>query len=71
MLTKPPVPYDFCTGVPISCLLTMGSMPVQHSVFINSVFNVKALVGAFNQEKAIVGAFSVIVQLLRLIDLRH
>ena len=30
----------------------------------------KALVGAFNQEKAIVGAFSVIVQLHRLIDLR-
>ena len=31
----------------------------------------KALVGAFNQEKALVGAFSVIVQLYRLIDLRH
>ena len=31
----------------------------------------KALVGAFNQEKALVGAFSVIVQLQRLIDLRH
>ena len=31
----------------------------------------KALVGAFNQEKALVGAFSLIVQLHRLIDLRH
>ena len=31
----------------------------------------KALVGAFNQEKALVGAFSVIVKLHRLIDLRH
>ena len=31
----------------------------------------KALVGAFNQKKALVGAFSVIVQLHRLIDLRH
>ena len=31
----------------------------------------KALVGAFNQEKAPIGAFSVIVQLHRLIDLRH
>ena len=30
----------------------------------------KALVGAFNQEKALVGAFSVIVQLHRLIDLQ-
>ena len=35
----------------------MGSTPVKHSVL-----NVKALVGAFNQEKALVGAFSVIVQ---------
>ena len=31
----------------------------------------KVLVGAFNQEKALVGAVSVIVQLHRLIDLRH
>ena len=29
---------------------------------LNSVFNVKALVGALNQEKALVGAFSVIVK---------
>ena len=28
----------------------------------NSVLNVKAVVSAFNQEKALVGAFSVIVQ---------
>ena len=34
---------------------------------LNSVLNVKAVVGAFNQEKALVGAFSVIVQLHRLI----
>jgi hypothetical protein len=33
--------------------------------------NVKALVGAFNQEKALVGAFSVIVQLHRWIVLQH
>ena len=32
-------------------------MPVLHSVL-----NVKAVVAAFNQEKALVGAFSVIVQ---------
>ena len=30
-----------------------------------------SLVGAFDQEKALVGAFSVIVQLHRLIDLRQ
>ena len=29
---------------------------------LNSVLNVKALVGAFNQEKALVEAFSVIVK---------
>ena len=33
----------------------------------HSVLNVKALVGAFNQEKVLVGAFAVIVQLHRLI----
>ena len=34
---------------------------------LNSVLNVKAVVAAFNQEKALVAAFSVIVQLHRLI----
>ena len=65
MLNNPPIPYYFCVVVPISRLLTVGSTPVQLSVL-----NVKAVV-AFNQEKALVGAFSVIVQLHRLIDLRH
>ena len=36
----------------------------QHLFSLNSVLNVKALVGALNQEKALVGAFSVIVQLV-------
>ena len=36
----------------------------------NSVLNVKALVGAFNQEKALVGAFSVIVKLQTLFPAR-
>ena len=31
---------------------------------LNSVLNVKAVVAAFNQERALVGAFSVIVQLV-------
>ena len=31
---------------------------------LNSVLNVKALVGTFNQEKALVGAFFVIVKLM-------
>ena len=34
---------------------------------IDNVLNVKAVVAAFNQEKALVGAFSVIVQLHRLV----
>ena len=38
-------------------------MPVQHSVL-----NVKAVVAAFNQEKALVGAFTVITNLR--VDLR-
>ena len=62
MLTKLPVPYDFCVDIPISRLLTVGSTPVQHSVLINSVLNVKVLVGTFNLEEALVGAFSVIVK---------
>ena len=41
----------------ISNLLTMGSTLVKHSVL-----NVKAFVGALNQEMALVGAFSVIVK---------
>ena len=57
MVTKP-VPNDLCIGVPISHLLTMGSMSVLHSVL-----NVKAVVFAFNQEKVTAGAFSVITNL--------
>ena len=38
---------------------------------LNRFFHVKAVVAAYNQEKALVGAFSVIVQLHRWIDLRH
>ena len=49
MLTNPPVPYDFCIGDPISRL--------------NGFLNVKTVVAAFNQEKALVGAFSVITNL--------
>ena len=37
------------------------------SILSNSVLNVEALVGAFNHEKALEWAFSVIVQLHRLI----
>ena len=32
----PPVPYDNCVADPISRLLTVGSMPVYHSVLIVS-----------------------------------
>ena len=61
MLTNSPVLFDFCIGNLISHLFTVGSMPVYHSV-LNSVLNVKALIGAFNQETALVGASSAIVK---------
>ena len=35
-ILQPPVPYDHCVSVPISRLLTVGSMSVQHSVLIVS-----------------------------------
>ena len=56
-----PVPYDLCVGVPISHLLViqLGS-----AWCLYSVFNVKALKGAFNQKKVLVGDFSVIVKSL-------
>ena len=50
MLIKPPIPYDrnIHDAFSAKCL--------------DSVLNVKALVGAFNLEKALVVAFSVIVK---------
>ena len=36
------------------------------TIRVNSVLNVKAIVADFNQEKALVGAFSVIIQLFGL-----
>ena len=39
-----------------------ANQPAHLAQCLNSVLNVKALVGAFNQEKALVGAFSVIVK---------
>ena len=52
-------PEDLAFSVPISCLLYRGFTPVKHSIL-----NVKALEGAFNQEKALEGAFFVIVKTL-------
>ena len=49
MITKLPVSYELCVADLISRL--------------NSVLNVKTVVAAFNQEKALVGAFSVLTNL--------
>ena len=65
MLTNQAVPYDLGVKIPISRLLTMSNAYL--ALCLNSVLNVKALEGAFNQEKTLAGAFSVIVQLSRLI----
>ena len=55
------VSYDNCVCNLISHL---------RQCLFNSVLNVKALVGAFNQEKALVGAFSVIVKTLPMVRLQ-
>ena len=52
-----------CVGDPILHLLTMGSTSIWHSVL-----NVKAVAGTFNQEKALVRAFSVITNLRVVFD---
>ena len=41
---------------------TYSEVNARSAECLNSVLNVKALEGAFNQEKALVGAFSVIVK---------
>ena len=51
MLTKPPARPIYLLRVHV-CLAQC----------LNCVLNVKALVGAFNQEKALVGAFTFIVK---------
>ena len=60
MLTNLPVPCDLCVRHPNFISTYRGLTPVYYS--LNSFFNVKTLVGTFNQEKALVGAFSVIVK---------
>ena len=61
MLTNLPVPYEtFALVSQFYVYLPWGQHPF--SIVSNSVINVKALVGAFNQEKALEGAFSVIVK---------
>ena len=49
------------SGTQFLVYLSWGQRPFS-IVSYNSVLNVKALVGAFNQEKALIGAFSVIVK---------
>ena len=41
-----------------------------HPIILDIVLNVKVLVGAFNQEKALVGVFSVIVKTLMMLSLQ-
>ena len=70
MLSNPPIPYEiFALASHFHVYLLWVNICSEKC--LNSVLNVNALVGAFNQEKALVGAFSVIVQLHRLVDLRH
>ena len=60
-----PVPFTiFVLASQFHVYFTVGSTPVKRSFL-----NVKALVGAFNQEKVLVGAFSMIVNLCVDVDL--
>ena len=55
-----PVPYDFSSASQF--MSTYCGVNICLAYCLNSVLNVKVVVAAFNQEKALVGAFSVIVQ---------
>ena len=61
---NPTVSSDFCVGNPISRLLTVCGQRLFSIVqCLNRFLNVKAVVAAFNQETALIGAFSVITNL--------
>ena len=62
MLTNLPVHYDLWISISISCLLTVGWCNVCEVKCLNIVFNVKALVDVFYQDKALAGAFSMFVK---------
>ena len=53
------VPYDICINVPNHVYLPWVN--VHLAKCLNSVLNVKALEGTFNQEKALVGAPKIII----------
>ena len=57
MLTKPPSLMIIASWTQFHVYLPWGQRPF--SIVSYNVLNVKALLGAFNQEKALVGAFSV------------
>ena len=58
MLTNPPISYDMTFASASQFHVYLAWVNPQHSALC---LNVKALVSTFNQEKALVGAFSVIV----------
>ena len=62
-LNQPPPLTQMCSWDPLTIRVNRCL-----ALCLNSVLNVKVLVGAFNQEKALVGAFSVITNLR--VDLR-
>ena len=69
MITKPSVNDDLCVSIPKAFYLLWVNACIAQC--LNSVLNVKALVGTFNQEKALVGAFSMIVKTLPINRLHH
>ena len=53
------IPYDICVGIPFSCRIKLHRpwINARLTYCLNSVLNVEVLIGDFNQEKALVGAF--------------
>ena len=64
MLTNPAVPYayDLCSGIPISQLLSVFRCLFSIVLYSVLIVSIEKLVGHFNQEKALVGVFSMIVK---------
>ena len=48
MLTNPPVPYDYCVGIPISCLLTVGAFSVIVQQVVEPMDRFAALLVRYN-----------------------
>ena len=63
MLTKPPVLSRMNSVLGTKFHISYRGVSTRLAKCLNSVLNVKALVAAFNQERALIGAFFMIMNL--------